>query len=120
MSIFDKLLGSIVSPSMAIGLLHKQIEDALKIKDLPGWVMHYNAIADEIFFDIIIDGQKRKYPFEEGKKYVEMGKKFLASKIGTDDTIDYVMLDYKIAGPSSASVFYTTKSNEKQQLKIQL
>lgn len=119
MSIFDKLLGSIVSPSMAIGMLHKQIEHSLGFK-IPGFVMHYNAMGDEIFFDIVKDGQKRKYPYDEGKKFIEMGKKLLAEKIGTDDRIDYVMLDYKVDGPSTASIFYTTKTNQQEQLKITL
>jgi hypothetical protein len=119
MSIFDKLLGTIISPSMAIGLLHKQIEDALKLK-LSGWVMHYNAIEDEIFFDIVVDGQKRKYPFDEGKKFIDMGKKLLREKLSSDDIIDYVMLDYKVDGTSSAQIFYTTKDNEKHQLKMNI
>jgi len=122
MSILEKMMNAIgvtLTPAMGISLLHNRIEDALKMK-LPGWVMHYNALENEIFFDIIVEGQKRKYPFDDGKKFIDMGKSFLASKIGTDDTIDYVMLDYKVDGPSSAQVYYTTKTNEKQQLKIQL
>lgn len=116
MSFFDKIFGSMVSPKTAINLLHNRIEAALKTK-IPGFVMHFNALNDEIFFDIVIDGQKRKYPFDEGKKFIDLGKKFLSEKIGSKDTIDYVMLDYHVEGESIATIFYTKEDGTKEQIK---
>lgn len=119
MSMFDSVLSGLMPSSVIIKLLHHRIEEELGRK-IDNFVMHYNALEEEIFFDIVIDGQKRKYPFENGKKYIDIGKKLIASKAGVNDSIDYCMLSYKEKQPTTAKIFFTTEKGEKQQTKITL
>jgi hypothetical protein len=117
-------LSKLMSPSIGLSFLRREIESALKFK-VTTYEMHYNATEKKVHFIIPVYNdaafEKRKYPFDNDSagKLCEIVTGFLVNELPENTTIDYVVIYYD-EKESKADVYYTNvdKSKEKQTIKL--
>ncbi len=78
--------------------------------------MHYNAMSNEVFFIIPVNGEKRKYPFPDGEKLCMVISEQTKKELKEGDTIDYLIL--KHGDKVEYELYFRDKDQNKQQITL--
>lgn len=117
MSIFSSLG---LSPKLGLNLLKNRIETELKTP-ISEYELHCDFINNNaISFRIVIEGEKRVYPFKDpGGILSTMLKKYTTSNLKNGDTLDYLVI-YYTKETVIGKMYFRDKYNEKQLLNEEL
>lgn len=123
---FGRILSGIVSPKMALSLLHSKIVSTIG-HEIDRYKMQMNTVTNEIIFDIEYPERlgerpdnykatgRHKYKLDDGADLIKTFSHIASTKLEKGVTIDFIFMDYDDNGKIEVIIAY--RNGELKQRK---
>ena len=127
---FGRILSGIVSPKMALSLLHTKVVSTIG-HEIDRYKMQMNTVSKEIIFDIEYPERlgerpdnykatgRHKYKLDDGEDLIKTFTHIASTKLEKGVVIDFIIMDYDDNGKIEIIIAYR-KGEIKERKTLQL